>query len=470
VWGEQTRENSDAGQLNSHSYCLTDQRDPAAAGASAVEGSRHGLKVYSRSEESSARALGLGTGVKALMIYCLWLRKDEPVGSQVWGGRWRVEDDRARNVYLPEDCAPCAICLPRTASWPRLWSMLRRRRKASVIATIKRHVPEPVRVIVRRVRSRAVFSYDRRRFLAYYAGSTSRKHAQGQLEAKMTFFAHSLEKGLSHSEIRYQFGINALRNLAAAMDEFSSRGFDKSSAAYVNGLSVLREYVVLHDAAGENAEHVRKIFSEAIIEEVLSCDSYLGGTLPVSKKDKSENRDKTFRDLFLGRWSIREYASTPVDLNSLAEAIQIATKAPSVCNRQSARVTVFTDHEMVKQILDVQGGFTGYLLPPVLLMITTETSAFLSVTERNQVYTDGGLFSMALLLGLEYVSLAACALNAMFTVRDERKMRHIAGVPESENIIMFIAVGNFREQVFVPKSFRFPGSEITRGPGGGVAG
>lgn len=90
--GEQTRENSDAGELNGHSYCLTDQRDPAAAGASAVEGSRHGSKVYPRSEESSARALALGTGMKALMIYCLWLRKSEPVGSsgvgrQVVSGR-----------------------------------------------------------------------------------------------------------------------------------------------------------------------------------------------------------------------------------------------------------------------------------------------------------------------------------------------------------------------------------------------
>ena len=117
---------------------------------------------------------------------------------------------------------------------------------------------------------------------------------------------------------------------------------------------------------------------------------------------------------------------------------------------------------MIESTLAIQGGFTGYKLPPMLLMITTDNSSFLDIKERNQVYIDGGLFAMSLLLSLEYVSLAACPLNAMLNVSRDKQMRELLNIPKNENIIMFAAVGNFKESYKEPKSFRYKGEEITR--------
>lgn len=137
-------------------------------------------------------------------------------------------------------------------------------------------------------------------------------------------------------------------------------------------------------------------------------------------------------------------------------------KTPSVCNRQSSRIRLITNPKLIKNTLDVQGGYRGYKYPQVLLLLTTDTSSFVDIKERNQVYVDGGLFAMSLLTSLEYVGLAACALNAMFNLEAELNVRQILNIPENENLIMFITVGNFLEETPYPKSFRYTGKEITK--------
>lgn len=50
----------------------------------------------------------------------------------------------------------------------------------------------------------------------------------------------------------------------------------------------------------------------------------------------------------------------------------------------------------------------------------------------------------------------------MLNVSRDKQMRELLNIPENENIIMFAAVGNFKESYKVPKSFRYKGDEITR--------
>lgn len=132
-----------------------------------------------------------------------------------------------------------------------------------------------------------------------------------------------------------------------------------------------------------------------------------------------------------------------------------------MCNRQSFRIVVITNKEKIKQALQVQNGFRGYEYPPVLALVLTDTQAFRGVTERNNLYIDGGSFMMSFLLGLEYVSLAACPLNTMFSIKEERKTRKILNIADNYNFISYIAIGNFRDSNKVAKSFRFPSDEIT---------
>lgn len=299
------------------------------------------------------------------------------------------------------------------------------------------------------------FSYDRRRFIKNYARPIGYRTEKSHIEARMVFHAHSIEKGLSHNKIRLGFGRSALRSLASNMDRYTKEGYPKNSAAYSNSLSVLKAYIELHRQKKFRTDYISKYFSDSIISEALADTSGIGGASVVRGLEKSKNSNLNFKELFTNRWSVREYSNTKVDMSRIDEAIEISLKSPSICNRQSSRVTVLYDHKKIETVLKLQGGLTSYALPPVLIMITTDTTAFVGINERNQVWIDGGLFAMSLLLSLEYVSLAACPLNAMLSIKNDKKMRDFLNIPPSENIIMFISVGNFLKESGVPKSFRY---------------
>lgn len=310
------------------------------------------------------------------------------------------------------------------------------------------------------MRQKRLFVYDRERFLRNYSSHVQRAPAP-QLDARLILYAHSLEKGLSHDKLRHGFGRYALSQLAIAMKAYSIEGYAKDRPAYVNALSVLKEYVRVHNDAGQDTGYLSSTFGD-ILGEVLRCRSDMCGASVMAMNTKKDNRTKDFSHLFMGRYSVRTFARRDVDVELLREAIAISAKSPSVCNRQPSHVRVIFNKQLISEALAVQGGINGYPIPPVVLAVTTDTASFVSTDERNQIYIDGGAFAMSLLLSLEYVGLAACPLNAMFDIDRDKKMRSILSVPENENFIMFVSVGHFKTKNNISKSFRYSAEEIMR--------
>jgi nitroreductase len=76
--------------------------------------------------------------------------------------------------------------------------------------------------------------------------------------------------------------------------------------------------------------------------------------------------------------------------------------------------------------------------------------------ERNQLWIDGGLFSMALLYALQSLGLASCCLNLCIPWTVEKKLAKIYRLPASERPIMMIAVGYLPDSVLVAHSQRKP--------------
>ena len=296
------------------------------------------------------------------------------------------------------------------------------------------------------------YRWDKKKYYANFSNEVSLEEAQ--LTAKITFYAHQIEKGLSHREFRAGFGKRPLTELSQVMKQYTKQGYSKENKAYINALSCLNAYVEKHEELEEELpEHYTKNFI-SFQNDIMGCQSKIGGYEKVDINQKKDNRKKDYKLLFENRVAIREYSDQSVDIGKIKEAIAISMKTPSVCNRQSSRIRIITDEKLIGKALKIQGGFSGYQLPPCLLLITTDTSAFIEIKERNQVYIDGGLFAMSILNGLEYVGLAACPLHTMFSINDEVSTRKVLKVPENENLIMYIAVGNFNEENLYCKSFR----------------
>lgn len=330
---------------------------------------------------------------------------------------------------------------------------------------LKEIIPKPLLKPMKQIYSKykifGLYKYDMKRFNYGYVTDYN-KASLDQLDAYLMFYTHSIEKGLSHNNFRANFGKRALSSLSEVLTTYISKGFSKENIRYKTALSALKNYIISHQRIGIEHTIILDIFDKEILNDIETSDIELSGFVELNSKDKLDNDKKNFEELFLNRVSVREYSNAKVDLNLIREAVQISTKSPSVCNRQASRVYMMKTKELIEDVLGIQKGFSGYKLPPVLLLVTATNNMLVSPIERNEAFIDGGIFAMSLLCSLEYKGLAACALNAMLSNSDETKIKEIVGVPKEEALIMFIALGNFKNSVKTPKSLRDPLNKILK--------
>lgn len=299
---------------------------------------------------------------------------------------------------------------------------------------------------------------DIRRFSRYAAFSVF-DDSYDQLCARIMYNVHAIEKGLSRGKnMRAGFGREALTNLNDALVVYSGKAYSRETYTYIQGRSIVHRYI---DAHGKDAGLDLSTLDVVDQSFHVGRDTFdAAGTKTIYAKDKLNNSSKGFYALSQGRSSVREFSGERIDIEKIRNVLRNAGKTPSVCNRQGWHVYVVTDKEKMQETLRLQRGFKGYpTLPECVLVIAVTNSAFLSPVERNEAFVDGGLFAMSVIYGLECESLAAVPLNAMMNAADERGVRALINVHDSEQIIMFVAVGAFKGETIVPISDRKPLSD-----------
>ncbi|MCF2561225.1 nitroreductase family protein [Bifidobacterium boum] len=332
--------------------------------------------------------------------------------------------------------------------------------------------PNVWRALQRQKANRCLASYyllQRKQYINYCAGPWNEKQRNGQYErlrSTIVYYIHRIEKGLSHRYFRSGFGKSAFAHLNELMQTWQHEGYPTDDVVFCAAENVIRAYVRKHHEIGKPIpDFINAWFADEITQSGEQTKSYArinAGTKVVRAIDKRNNASLDYESLFRNRTSVREYADTPVDMESVREAINISMKTPSVCNRQAFRILLIRNPNLIEKSLAVQGGWRGYAAPPLLALISVDIRSFVSVEERNEPYIDGGLFTMSFLTALEYESIAACPLNTMFRDEQEREIRKLLAVPEHEVLIAFIAIGNFPDVINSPMSFRYSGDMITR--------
>lgn len=298
-----------------------------------------------------------------------------------------------------------------------------------------------------------LYDLDEARFRKNYA-SDVHTATQDQLTAKLVFSTHSLEKSLSNDNFEVGHGFHAAFLLTEMLNIYTQKGYDKDHLAYINTLSTLKVFYNRH----KDTKYVEKI--KTILGDMLpiieSCTSDIGGSDKITLKSKQNNTFKNFKELSEGRYAIRSYSSRLVSREDIAEVVSIATKTPTVCNRQAIHVYAMYDKHVIESVLKIQGGIEHYDTPPVLLLITADDRYYVGPNERNQGFVDGGLFAMSILYALEYKGLAACPLHAMLDEAGDRAIRGMLKISDSEKFITFMSAGHFNKDNSVCKSFRYP--------------
>lgn len=303
-----------------------------------------------------------------------------------------------------------------------------------------------------------LYAYDEMKFRNSSARNLDDMVTHEQIVARLIYCGHAVEKALSNDNFQEGRGLDNIQLLVHLLDVYHRRSYDRNHPAYVAALSALKALYGAHISEDGHTQ-LEGLYGD-FFDEIMSCESSVGGANMVEKASKKANGNKNFKELAEGRASVRTYAKKAVNFDTVKEALDIAMKTPTVCNRQAVRIKYVKNKAVIAEILKVQGGVVGYDTPPLLLLVVADDAGYLGANERNQGFVDGGLFAMSILYALEYKGLAACALNATLTEASERTIRGMMGLNDGEKLVTFISVGHFKESNNVCKSFRYDAESI----------
>jgi nitroreductase len=276
-----------------------------------------------------------------------------------------------------------------------------------------------------------------------------------RLSAEIIFYFHKLEKGLCMPGPKRFFGAQPALTIVTLLDRWKGVGYSVSDPVYLGALECLRAY------RARLADTPPPEQIEADLVQKIDC--CLEGSSPnlqfLTPRPASRcggDMHRVLQQLCIARRSVRAFRSVAVNLTDLYESISIAQLSPSACNRQPWHVHVYQERERMRRLLSLQNGNRGFGHQiPMLLIITADANGFFDGSERNQPYIDSGLFTMSLLLALQSRGLASCCLNWCITdLSLDAEAHRLGEIPESERIIMYLAVGYADEGALVPRSVR----------------
>lgn len=279
-----------------------------------------------------------------------------------------------------------------------------------------------------------------------------KKNTFQQLEALITLRYHSIEKGLLHKKLKFQFGKAIVEELIKLLKSPILETCPKNKnieSAYL----ALYNYYQVHL---EHAVDISSFFPEEEYHRVLSKMNKKGGSVKIlSREAYFSNSSANFSDFSNSRASVRHFTGEYIPLETINSAIELAKNTPSVCNRQPNKVYLISKKDLLKDIFELQGGFKGYDKNLVqALAVTTDRSFFYNVSERNQMYIDGGLFVMNLLYCLHHYNIAACPAHWAHPKAVNKKANKLLGLKESQQIICMIPIGVAQEEFSVALSLR----------------
>ena len=159
------------------------------------------------------------------------------------------------------------------------------------------------------------------------------------------------------------------------------------------------------------------------------------------------------KQLFIRRRSVRWYRDQPVPLELVQKAANVASLAPSACNRQPYRFAFCNNKAKAVAIAKCAGGTGGFADNlPAIIVIVGDLSAYPFERDRHLIYIDGSLASMQLMLALETLGLSSCSINWPEVDVSERKIRRLVNLKDYERVVSLLAVGYADEDGGIPYS------------------
>lgn len=291
-----------------------------------------------------------------------------------------------------------------------------------------------------------------------HSGAVNKADLQVQ-SAQIVKYYHMIEKGLALPEPQPGFGHDPVNGLSIMVTKRLRAG--DTSPHIVEALEALAAYQAFNERVGGETP---RCVGETLALAASTLPRSEAAAIKQIKRSALLQAINFDAEAFFGsRFSVRQFAATPIDPGKIQFAARMAQTAPSACNRQAGRVHIVNDPKMRNRYLQFQNGNRGFGdTMGALAVITVDLRAFVEPEERFQGWVDGGLFAMAFILGLHARGLGTCCLNWSAPASKDVAFHRMSKIPEYESIIMFLAIGELREEFQVARSPRKPLSEILK--------
>lgn len=297
------------------------------------------------------------------------------------------------------------------------------------------------------------YLYDIQRFVRFstLGGYPS---TAGQYQSILTKDYHRLEKSITYENFKPLSSLQVITEIFDLLDKKSS-SFGLGTAGNT-ALNVIEKYLEIHRNLDIEANELKDIAENLNRYYSLRDKSWdKGGKLELVPKDITDKSQIDLSNFFSSRYSIRHFSNKPVEVEKIKQAILLARKTPSVCNRQGWKAHLITDKKQIQKILALQGGSRGFAEEvDKLIIVTSLLDVYHEIKERYQNWIDGGLFSMSLIYSLHSLGLATCGLNWAVKPGKDTKLRKLVPMKKWETPIMMIGIGNYPESFKVCESHR----------------
>lgn len=276
-------------------------------------------------------------------------------------------------------------------------------------------------------------------FLYYKHSNVFKNNTINKIETALILNYHAIEKGLLHEPIRYRFAINRIKELILLHERLDSYDCSNRSQIEASYLA-LCTYYEKHEA---NKIDISDYFPDSLYKKFkLLAPDKLTSVVNQNFESYFENSDKDFYHFSNSRCSVRNFTGELISIDNINKVIELASNAPSVCNRQPVRIYYLDDKNTINQVFRIQEGLNGFDEKiSQLLIVVADRNYFYSIGERNQMYIDGGIFLMNLLYALQYYRIAACPAHWGMDVDKDKKIRPLLNLKESEKIICLVPIG-----------------------------
>lgn len=273
---------------------------------------------------------------------------------------------------------------------------------------------------------KACFHYD---FLKYRTYSGLCRCNASVIEAEIRIICHTIEKALSLSDCRDDFGRQKIENLLKKMTIYKKLGSPDPTTLDL-ATSILKIYVQHRKNNG--------LETDFIPNDILQSDS----KTRVGAQDFLISSDSLlFPAIASARHSIRNFSHRMVNENDIKDAVSIAQSAPSACNRQATRIYACVDPNKISIIKQAHGGIRTFGSPGVIFAIAQDLNFYINEYERNTWLIDAGIFCMNMLYALQSVGIGACPVIWGGMKDEDNRMASLLGIPANERIGVLIVAG-----------------------------